>query len=250
MKELPNEIPQVELLLELQPEELAAKVLFLVRKRKDHMIMLDNYLDELRRMPSGQRSYPSEKHGLIDQAMREAFAWLEAQGLLIPASGTNGKNGWRVLSRRAQQFEDESAFANYKQGKMLPRELLHSRIRTEAWLSFSRGAFSTAVFEAMREVEIMVREAAGYKEADHGVPMIRRAFDKNTGPLTDQNAQDAEKEALSALFAGAIGSYKNPHSHRRVDLNDPTEAAEIVMLASHLIRIVESRTSEMGKATN
>jgi len=33
-------------------------------------------------------------------------------------------------------------------------------------------------------------------------------FHPDTGPLTDKNAPKPEREALSFLFAGAIGSYK------------------------------------------
>jgi hypothetical protein len=70
---------------------------------------------------------------------------------------------------------------------------------------------------------------------------VRKAFDKTSGPLSDQQQPEAEREALSHLFAGAIGSYKNPHSHRTVTVNEATEAQEMVILASYLLRIIDSR---------
>ena len=70
---------------------------------------------------------------------------------------------------------------------------------------------------------------------------MRKAFGKR-GPLADVSAPMAEQQALSDLFAGAIGSYKNPHSHRSVTI-DSSEAAEMIMLASHLLCIVDKRLS-------
>jgi hypothetical protein len=77
--------------------------------------------------------------------------------------------------------------------------------------------------------------------------LVREAF-RDNGPLCDMLQQPAEREALANLFAGAIGSYKNPHSHRHVDIEDPLETAEIVALASHLLRIVDDRKGRTTRA--
>jgi uncharacterized protein (TIGR02391 family) len=101
----------------------------------------------------------------------------------------------------------------------------------------------------MKAVEVSVREAGGFSSGDLGVDLMRKAFHEDNGPLTDKSVEKSERLARSALFAGAIGSYKNPHSHREVNLNDPDEAMEIVLLANHLLRIVDGRVKAMKGAT-
>jgi uncharacterized protein (TIGR02391 family) len=93
----------------------------------------------------------------------------------------------------------------------------------------------------MKAVEVAVREPGGFDDGVLGTDLMREAFHPDRGRLTDMQAEPGEREARSHLFAGAIGSYKNPNSHRDVQFRDPLEAAEIVMFANHLLSIVDAR---------
>ena len=228
-------IPDPKALLDLEPEELAGVLM-------QHLNSLspseERQLNRYNFSLSAADGYPKDEREKVSCAMMEAWVWLEREGLLVPKPGSQGE--WVNISRRGRTLKTQHDVDNYRQGNLLPRRLLHPRIVLKVWASFLRGDYDAAVFQAFKEVEVRVREAGKFAITDIGVDLMRRAF-KDRGPLTEDSAPKAEQEALSNLFAGAIGSYKNPHSHRSVTI-EPSEAAEMIMLASHLLCIVDKRS--------
>ncbi len=126
---------------------------------------------------------------------------------------------------------------------MLPVELLHPDIRDKVSGLYLRGDYDTAVFQAFKEVEVAVRDACRYPaDKEHlGVELMRKAFKPRSGPLTDRSANGGEQQGLCELFSGAMGTYKNPHSHRHVGIISAAEAGEMIVFAGHLLRIVDMR---------
>jgi uncharacterized protein (TIGR02391 family) len=234
-------IPDPEVLLAMEPEQLAGCLLQIMNSRpgRERMVTVGHWLYELFEGPNPP--FASQHHHAVFRALAEAWNWLEVQGLIVQPDEANGRGGWRVPSRRGEKMVNADSFARYLKGAALPREFLHPQIVQKVWLLFLGGDYDTAVFQALKEVEVAVRGAAGLPETDYGVDLMRKAFHSSKGTLADKAAPDSEREALAHLFAGAIGYYKNPQSHRHVGLTEAAEAREMIMLASHLLRIIDTR---------
>jgi len=180
----------------------------------------------------------------VERATAEAWQWVEQNGLIMPAEGMNGTNGWKTLTRNGEKIaKKEVDISHYQALTSFPKSLLHPAIAAKVYDAIIRNDLDEAVGFAFRKVEEAVRAAGKYGHGpdDVGTKLMRKAFDKDKGPLTDATEPDAEREALAHLFAGAIGRYKNPHSHRTVGLTDVKRAQRLVVMASELLFEVDER---------
>jgi uncharacterized protein (TIGR02391 family) len=246
-KSLADLIPDANLLVKLPAEQVAMQLLKVCASSRQNGTFppalacgSQGLFEE--NFPFGGRTYPKTNQDEIELAAAEGFEWLRINGLVMPAPSPN-QSSFRLTRKGEEIFQDERNFLSFLDARELPKSFIHPVIREEVWLQASLGQWATAVFVAFRAVEEAVRTAGGYGPNHIGVSLMREAFNKDTGPLANAEDPTAEREALSSLFAGAIGSYKNPHSHRKVAGLEATEAREMIMLASHLLRIVEDRVS-------
>jgi hypothetical protein len=179
----------------------------------------------------------------VQLAIAEALTRLVSLGLVI--QDPEQPSTYYRLSRRTQTLKSKSDVERFRKARILPVELLQPALAEKVWPLFLRGDHDVAVFQAFKEVEVAVRRAANAKVAGYpddlvGVPLMRKAFHTEHGPLRNAAAVSAEREAEMHLFGGAIGHAKNPASHR--DVNLPSDAAaRLVVLASYLLSIVEGR---------
>ena len=246
MVTISSNIPHADDLLALDVEELAEVLLFHLNSLKEGdstvmqqgTISQDNFFSDYERRHKPQE-YPDRQEE-VDQALREAWAWLQSEGFLVKKSSSNGG---LFISRRGQRITSREAFADYCMASLLPKRQLHPLIPGKVYPAFLRGDYDVAVFLAFREVEIAVRHAGVFPQELVGEKLIRAAFataknKKPAGPLTDAQLPVGEQEAMAHLFAGAFGLYRNSTGHRYVPTK-PVEAAEVIMFASQLLRIVD-----------
>lgn len=175
----------------------------------------------------------TKQPGVMDR-LAEAWAWLESRAFVSARHDQLSADARRVTDEGNRALE--MGLARLHAAERLNVELLPEL--EKARRQFLQGDYEEAVFAAFRTVEESVRAASGATSSDLGVKLMRQAFKPNEGALSDTASDAGEQESVMHLFGGAIGTFKNPSSHRTVSYNDPTLAAEAVLLADLLLRLL------------
>lgn len=224
-------------LLTLEPEELAAHLLAYLNSRgayRERFGRSDFFHD-----PTLSAAWQAKK-GACHNALMEAWTVLEREALVAPSPDSDHVY---FVTRRGQRLKSVADYTSFRHASLFPKGAIHPALANNVYSEFLRGDYESAIFKAFKQVEIAVKSAApGLDQKLYGVDLMRKAFHPDNGPLTDEAEPPAEREALQALFAGAIGRFKNPPSHRHVPVTSPTETVELLQFASNLLRVVEDRS--------
>jgi uncharacterized protein (TIGR02391 family) len=231
MSPLPD-FPPAKEILQMEPEELAPFVLGYLQKQPRGQINRYNFT-----LANDRDLYQElgQAHATYTERLMEAWVWLERQGFLAPLPGQQGE--WMYVTDRGKKIVSAEDFKAFRQASLFPDHFDPVLIRAVRPL-FMRGDYDTAVFRAFKEVEVRVRAKGGYTAADYGIDLMKKAFGPN-GPLTDPSAPKAEQDRLRDFFVGAIGTFKNPASHREVQFDNPSEVVDAIAISNHLLRIVD-----------
>lgn len=237
----------IEEFLGLRPQEVAMLILADLQAQPTHergKVNAWNYNRRLQQAATIAGAQPSQAFQAGAIAL-EGWQWLRSNGFLAPHFD---QDGCETLTRAGRIADPRLHLAEARGLGILRGAELDDQLRSAVEPLMVRSKYDDAVMAAMRLVEDRTRFAGHYSDSDIGVKMMRSAFGSK-GPLHDSKIDPGEATARMELFAGAIGVFKNPASHRIVG-NDQAGAVEVILLANTLLRILgraEKATRRVGR---
>ncbi len=123
---------------------------------------------------------------------------------------------------------------------IFPQIIANIRLSNIVHNDYMEGDFESVVLKAFKLLEESVRAKAELTENDYGMDLMEKAFKPNVGCLVYPDAKTpGEQDSLRLLMKGAIGFYKNPKSHRTIEIDDPNKVINMVLFAKLLLDVVE-----------
>lgn len=147
-------------------------------------------------------------------------------------------------TKKGVQFLEREFNKVIKAYALLPETYVHPIIVKKSFTLLHNGEYESAVLQAFKTIETSIRDKINADAEDVGVKLIRKAFNPDNGPLTDNKLPKAEREAFTNYIAGAFGYYKNPCSHRDIEM-DFISAFDRIVVASDLLKIIDK--AELNK---
>lgn len=193
----------------------------------------------------------AEQHGsardrAINAAPSEGWSWLLTHGLVARNSSQSAADSVQESTWRQDALKN--GIERLAAGERLGMSL-HPRLAQRVQRQFLLGEFELAVFAAMKDAEVLVRQLSKASDSLLGTKLIQHAFaPSGPGPLADSEADPGEQVAAMELFKGVIGLFMNPASHKPVHYDDRIIASEIVLFTDLLLRLLDQVESRLNSA--
>lgn len=121
---------------------------------------------------------------------------------------------------------------------LTPETYVHPLIIKKCFSLLNNSEFESAVLQAFKAIETSIRKKINATSELYGNRLIRKAFNANDGLLTDHSLSKAERDAFCNYIVGAFSFYRNPSSHRDINM-DFISAFDKIVVASDLIKTIE-----------
>lgn len=140
------------------------------------------------------------------------------------------KIGFRFPEREFRRVVEKYA--------LMPETYVHPIIVKKCFSLLGSGEYESAALQAFKAIETTIREKINAPLEQFGERLIKAAFSPENGLLTNQTLPKSERFAFCNYITGAFSFYRNPSSHRDVDLDFIT-AFDKIVVASDLLKAIE-----------
>lgn len=168
--------------------------------------------------------------GLAKKASRIQEA-VDAAGLGLPAAQPQAARAW--LDRFDELVTSQS-------------------LRSASRMLFANGHYARAVEEAYKCLNNAVKSKSGLSSVD-GDGLMRTAFSPKAPVLrlnrSKTRTEKDEQQGYMDIYAGAMMGIRNPRAHEHGLEDAPDVALEMLVLANHLMRRLESAKKSRRRLT-
>ena len=140
------------------------------------------------------------------------------------------KIGFRFL-----ESEFRRLIKNYT---LMPETYVHPVIVDKCFGLLNSGEYESAVNAAFKAIETTTRDKIGAPYDMVGERLLKKAFNPESGILTNYELPKVERFAFLNYITGAFSYYRNSSSHREVEL-DFVSAFDRIVVASDLLKNIE-----------
>lgn len=174
---------------------------------------------------------------------------------------------WFVLAKHLQEDSDAAGIGRTcpdqagreKSGRTILERfdevVINEALRSASRRLFADGHYARAVEEAFKCMNNEVKRKSEVLDSD-GSGLMKRAFSANSPilRLNDLRTDSDRDEQLGymEIYSGVMTGIRNPRAHEHMLEDDPDVAIELLTVANHLMRRLDSakQTDNQSKGSN